>query len=82
MSSIVGAPDGAQQAAGGTSENPNFGHYDSIKNLKTVFFKGMGGQIFAAGLPPHTPVRTHTPVSRYRPSPPRAFSLFVHTASV
>ena len=59
-------------------ENPNFGRVHTLsvcehKNLKkTAFFKGKGPQIFAAGLPPHTPVWTHTPVSRYISPPPRA----------
>ena len=33
-------------------------------------FRRKGGKNFFAGLPPRTPVRTHTPVSRYSSSPP------------
>ena len=41
-------------------------------NRKTIDFSVKMVKIFFAGLPPRTPVRTHTPVSRYTSPPPRA----------
>ena len=38
---------------------------------KTIDFSVKMVKIFFAGLPPRTPVRTHTPVSRYTSPPPR-----------
>ena len=49
----------------------------AISALKTQNFSCQQAQFRGAldtlGLPPQTPVRTHTPVSRYAPSTPRAF---------
>ena len=58
----VRAPDGAQQAAGGTSENPNFGHfsYDSIK--KRRFSKEWVPKFSPRGCRP-TPLFGRTPPS-------------------
>ena len=38
--------------------------------MKTSNFEEKGAKKFVAGLPPRTPVRTHTPVSRYSSPPP------------
>ena len=60
-----------QQVAGRTSDTVNTAK--TKKNTrKNGKFKRNQVKIFLAGLPPRTPVRTHTPVSRYGPSPPRA----------
>jgi hypothetical protein len=64
-----------QQAAGGTSRRRP--HLDTMKyslknSPKTAFFREERGLNFFAGLPPRTPVRTHTPVSRYSSPTPRA----------
>ena len=63
-----------QQAAGGTSRRRP--HLDTMKyslknSPKTAFFREERGLNFFAGLPPRTPVRTHTPVSRYSSPTPR-----------
>ena len=48
-------------------------------NRKTIDFSVKMVKIFFAGLPPRTPVRTHTPVSRYTSPPPRACTTVVYT---
>ena len=59
-----------QQVAGRTSDTVNTAK--TKKNTrKNGKFKRNQVKIFLAGLPPRTPVRTHTPVSRYGPSAPR-----------
>jgi hypothetical protein len=42
-------------------------------NRKTIDFSVNMVKIFFAGLPPRTPVRTHTPVSRYTSPTPRGY---------
>ena len=59
-----------QQVAGRTSDTVNTAK--TKKNTrKNGKFKRNQVKFFFAGLPPRTPVRTHTPVSRYGPSAPR-----------
>ena len=60
----------AGEVAGRTSDTVNTAK--TKKNTrKNGKFKRNQVKFFFAGLPPRTPVRTHTPVSRYGPSPPR-----------
>ena len=60
-----------QQVAGRTSDTVNTAKTKKIRR-KNGKFKRNQVKFFFAGLPPRTPVRTHTPVSRYTSSPPRA----------
>ena len=60
-----------QQVAGRTSDTVNTAKTKKITR-KNGKFKRNQVKFFFAGLPPRTPVRTHTPVSRYGPSAPRA----------
>ena len=67
-----------QQVAGRTSDTVNTAKTKEITR-KNGKFKRNQVKFFFAGLPPRTPVRTHTPVSRYTSSPPREYLLIVHT---